>query len=165
MLEQKAVEFDTTHPAWFTFALAKLQESYPKDQFQGFMAQCGTDIKTKLEVYVPEGQSVPAGTSIHYEPRILCLDCRGRGKWGRQRGAFDCGPNNDMRGFRSHLKSRDHRYNVQERLAPGTAKEWAPAESSDDQISMNPSSDDDASDQPPAKKVCISRGVGLRGTD
>jgi SWI/SNF-related matrix-associated actin-dependent regulator of chromatin subfamily B protein 1 len=89
-------------PDWLAQGLDRLRKAYPDDRFEGLMKHTAIDPKTQKLVSANE-----SNTSFphKYVPRIRCLDCPGKAYMP------------DVDGFESHLKNRNHRTNVDERLA------------------------------------------------
>ncbi|PLB37014.1 SWI/SNF chromatin-remodeling complex subunit SNF5 [Aspergillus candidus] len=97
-------------PNWLAAGLAKLKRSYPNDSFEGVMRYTAVDTETMLPV---ANANNPSGHKLKYQylPRIRCHDCPGK--------LYTPGPATTVDNFEVHLRNRQHKERVEERLARG----------------------------------------------
>ncbi|KAF4764352.1 hypothetical protein HAV15_001847 [Penicillium sp. str.  len=79
-------------PNWLAAGLSKLKQSHPNDSFEGVMR------------YSAAGQNI----KYQYLPRIRCHDCPGK--------LYTPGPGMTVDNFEVHLRNRQHKERVEERL-------------------------------------------------
>ncbi|KAA8648152.1 hypothetical protein EYZ11_000548 [Aspergillus tanneri] len=95
-------------PSWLAAGLARLNRSYPNDSFEGVMRYTAVDTETMLPVANSTSQ---LGNKLKYQylPRIRCHDCPGK--------LYTPGPGTTVENFEVHLRNRQHKERVEERLA------------------------------------------------
>ncbi|KAK3375188.1 SNF5-like protein [Podospora didyma] len=98
-------------PEWLNACLQQLQKKYPSDMFEAIMRHIAINTKTETPVQVARGAEVPPDVQFWYLPRIKCLDCPGK--------SYTIGPEKTVNNFEVHLKNKDHRKKVDERIAQG----------------------------------------------
>ncbi|KAI9930457.1 hypothetical protein ASPWEDRAFT_107386 [Aspergillus wentii DTO 134E9] len=99
-------------PSWLAAGLARLKRSYPNDSFEGVMRYTAVDTETMLPVANANSQP---GHKLKYQylPRIRCHDCPGK--------LYTPGPNMTVDNFEVHLRNRQHKERVEERLSKSAA--------------------------------------------
>jgi SWI/SNF-related matrix-associated actin-dependent regulator of chromatin subfamily B protein 1 len=99
-------------PSWVQAGLARLKQSYPNDSFEGVMRYTAVDTETMMPV---AGSTSPPGAKLKYQylPRIRCHDCPGK--------LYTPGPGTTVENFEVHLRNRQHKERVEERLRNGHA--------------------------------------------
>lgn len=96
-------------PAWLLAGLQTLQQSYPRDRFEGMMRYSSVDSTTELSVPAPPaGAETPSNVKYMWLPRIRCNDCPGK--------LYTPGPGMTVDNFEVHLKNRLHREKVDARM-------------------------------------------------
>ncbi|PYI04344.1 SWI-SNF complex subunit [Aspergillus sclerotiicarbonarius CBS 121057] len=99
-------------PNWLAAGLARLKLSYPNDSFEGVMRYTAVDTETMLPV--ANSNSQPSHKlKYQYLPRIRCHDCPGK--------LYTPGPGTTVDNFEVHLRNRQHKERVEERVAKTTA--------------------------------------------
>ncbi|KAB8077055.1 hypothetical protein BDV29DRAFT_154139 [Aspergillus leporis] len=95
-------------PSWLAAGLARLKRSYPNDSFEGVMRYTAVDTETMLPV---ANANTDPGHKLKYQylPRIRCHDCPGK--------LYTPGPGTTVDNFEVHLRNRQHKERVEERLA------------------------------------------------
>lgn len=95
-------------PNWLAAGLSKLKQSHPNDSFEGVMRYSAVDTETLAPVANPN--NLQAGQNIKYQylPRIRCHDCPGK--------LYTPGPGMTVDNFEVHLRNRQHKERVEERL-------------------------------------------------
>ncbi|KAL4892293.1 putative SWI-SNF complex subunit [Aspergillus ambiguus] len=95
-------------PSWLQAGLARLKQSYPNDSFEGVMRYTAVDTETMMPV---ANSSAQPGAKLKYQylPRIRCHDCPGK--------LYTPGPATTVDNFEVHLRNRQHKERVEERLA------------------------------------------------
>lgn len=98
-------------PNWLAAGLSKLKQSHPNDSFEGVMRYSAVDTETLAPVANPN--NLQAGQNIKYQylPRIRCHDCPGK--------LYTPGPGMTVDNFEVHLRNRQHKERVEERLTKG----------------------------------------------
>ncbi|GLA46371.1 SWI/SNF chromatin-remodeling complex subunit [Aspergillus niger] len=99
-------------PSWLAAGLARLKLSYPNDSFEGVMRYTAVDTETMLPVANSNSQP---GHKLKYQylPRIRCHDCPGK--------LYTPGPGTTVDNFEVHLRNRQHKERVEERVAKTAA--------------------------------------------
>ncbi|EAW14538.1 putative SWI-SNF complex subunit (Snf5) [Aspergillus clavatus NRRL 1] len=99
-------------PAWLSAGLARLNRSHPNDSFEGVMRYTAVDTETMLPVANANSQP---GHRLKYQylPRIRCHDCPGK--------LYTPGPGMTVDNFEVHLRNRQHKERVEERLSRAAA--------------------------------------------
>lgn len=100
-------------PNWLAAGLSKLKQSHPNDSFEGVMRYSAVDTETLAPVANPN--NLQAGQNIKYQylPRIRCHDCPGK--------LYTPGPGMTVDNFEVHLRNRQHKERVEERLAKASS--------------------------------------------
>ncbi|KAJ5371248.1 SWI/SNF chromatin-remodeling complex subunit snf5 [Penicillium cataractarum] len=95
-------------PSWLQAGLTKLKQSHPNDSFEGVMRYSAVDTETLAPVSNPT--NLQAGQKIKYQylPRIRCHDCPGK--------LYTPGPGMTVDNFEVHLRNRQHKERVEERI-------------------------------------------------
>ncbi|KAE8134395.1 hypothetical protein BDV38DRAFT_162530 [Aspergillus pseudotamarii] len=95
-------------PSWLAAGLARLKRSYPNDSFEGVMRYTAVDTETMLPV---ANTNTESGHKLKYQylPRIRCHDCPGK--------LYTPGPGTTVDNFEVHLRNRQHKERVEERIA------------------------------------------------
>ncbi|KAB8239183.1 hypothetical protein BDV23DRAFT_80841 [Aspergillus alliaceus] len=95
-------------PNWLAAGLARLKRSYPNDSFEGVMRYTAVDTETMLPV---ANANTEPGHKLKYQylPRIRCHDCPGK--------LYTPGPGTTVDNFEVHLRNRQHKERVEERLS------------------------------------------------
>ncbi|KAI1423790.1 hypothetical protein F5Y12DRAFT_755317 [Xylaria sp. FL1777] len=99
-------------PAWLVSALDQFrqEDAYKNDQFEGIMRYSAVDTNTGAPYPIPQGgQPTPPHVRFYFLPRIRCLDCPGK--------LYTPGPDSSASNFEVHLKNRNHKEKVENRLA------------------------------------------------
>ncbi|KAH8696693.1 putative SWI-SNF complex subunit [Talaromyces proteolyticus] len=96
-------------PAWLASGLERLKRNYPNDQFEGVMRYSAIDTTTMTPVPNPSTTQPDPRIKYQYLPRIRCLDCPGK--------LYTPGPSMTVDNFEVHLRNRQHKERVEERLA------------------------------------------------
>ncbi|KAE8154743.1 hypothetical protein BDV25DRAFT_147363 [Aspergillus avenaceus] len=95
-------------PSWLAAGLARLKRSNPNDSFEGIMRYTAVDTETSLPVANTNTESTHK-LKYQYLPRIRCHDCPGK--------LYTPGPGTTVDNFEVHLRNRQHKERVEERLA------------------------------------------------
>ncbi|KAG0141930.1 hypothetical protein CROQUDRAFT_673849 [Cronartium quercuum f. sp. fusiforme G11] len=96
-------------PEWMTHALAELRTQYPNDR---------VELVPKIRKEAPAGANAAPTSGPGW--RLKCLDCPGK--------LYTVGPEESFNNFVVHLKNRQHRQKVDERIqGPSAAPAPAPA--------------------------------------
>ena len=91
-----------------------LRDRHPDDDFAPLMrayclnADSGEAVKA---AHLDPGDPPPAGMRLQFQPRIRCNDCPGK--------LYTAQPGQVVDDFEVHLRNRQHRDRVQERLRGG----------------------------------------------
>ncbi|KAJ5102174.1 hypothetical protein NUU61_004396 [Penicillium alfredii] len=95
-------------PNWLAAGLNRLKQSHPNDSFEGVMRYSAVDMETLAPVANPN--NLQSGQKIKYQylPRIRCHDCPGK--------LYTPGPGMTVDNFEVHLRNRQHKERVEERL-------------------------------------------------
>ncbi|KAF9892441.1 SWI/SNF chromatin-remodeling complex subunit [Aspergillus nanangensis] len=95
-------------PSWLVAGLARLKRGHPNDSFEGVMRYTAVDTETMLPV--ANSTNTP-GNKLKYQylPRIRCHDCPGK--------LYTPGPAMTVDNFEVHLRNRQHKERVEERLS------------------------------------------------
>ncbi|KAJ5811497.1 hypothetical protein N7474_007798 [Penicillium riverlandense] len=96
-------------PSWLVAGLNKLKRNHPNDSFEGVMRYSAVDTDTLAPV--PNPNHLQSGQNIKYQylPRIRCHDCPGK--------LYTPGPGMTVDNFEVHLRNRQHKERVDERIA------------------------------------------------
>ncbi|OJJ47006.1 hypothetical protein ASPZODRAFT_141774 [Penicilliopsis zonata CBS 506.65] len=96
-------------PSWLVSGLAQLNRAYPTHSFEGVMRYSAVDMETMLPV--ANATATQPGQRLRYQylPRIRCHDCPGK--------LYTPGPGMTVDNFEVHLRNRQHKERVEERLA------------------------------------------------
>ncbi|QKX57896.1 uncharacterized protein TRUGW13939_05016 [Talaromyces rugulosus] len=94
-------------PRWLVSGLEQLKRFYPNDQFEGVMRHSAVDTTTMMPVGNPAQANNPR-LKYQYLPRIRCLDCPGK--------LYTPGPGMTVDNFEVHLRNRQHKERVEERV-------------------------------------------------
>ncbi|KAL2011311.1 hypothetical protein VTN00DRAFT_4029 [Thermoascus crustaceus] len=100
-------------PSWLVSGLAQLKRSYPNDSFEGVMRYTAVDTATMMPVANANATHPGQKLKYQYLPRIRCLDCPGK--------LYTPGPGTTVENFEVHLRNRQHKERVEERLAKTAA--------------------------------------------
>ncbi|OXV05986.1 hypothetical protein Egran_06246 [Elaphomyces granulatus] len=106
-------------PTWLVSGLAQLKRSYPNDSFEGIMRYSAVDTTTLTPVANANVAHPGQRLKYQYLPRIRCHDCPGK--------LYTPGPGTTVDNFEVHLKNRQHKERVEERLAKGTSTGTTPS--------------------------------------
>ncbi|KAJ5120679.1 uncharacterized protein N7515_010067 [Penicillium bovifimosum] len=98
-------------PNWLAAGLAKLKQSHPNDSFEGVMRYSAVDTETLAPVANPNNLQDGQNIKYQYLPRIRCHDCPGK--------LYTPGPGMTVDNFEVHLRNRQHKERVEERLRTG----------------------------------------------
>ncbi|KAH8595002.1 hypothetical protein B0O99DRAFT_595045 [Bisporella sp. PMI_857] len=99
-------------PTWLEQGLQDLRGQYPSDRFEGVMRYSAVNTTTDAPCPAPAaGQPIPDDIKFMYLPRIRCHDCPGK--------LYTPGPEMTVVNFEVHLKNRQHRERVEQRIAGG----------------------------------------------
>ncbi|PWY79740.1 SWI-SNF complex subunit [Aspergillus heteromorphus CBS 117.55] len=95
-------------PPWLAAGLVQLNRVYPNDSFEGVMRYTAVDTETMLPVANVNSQP---GHKLKYQylPRIRCHDCPGK--------LYTPGPGTTVENFEVHLRNRQHKERVEDRIA------------------------------------------------
>ncbi|KAJ9220063.1 hypothetical protein DTO169E5_1227 [Paecilomyces variotii] len=96
-------------PTWLMSGLAQLNRNYPNDSFEGVMRYSAVDTATMLPVANANATHPGQKLKYQYLPRIRCHDCPGK--------LYTPGPGTTVDNFEVHLRNRQHKERVEERLA------------------------------------------------
>lgn len=96
-------------PAWLQAGLNKLKLTHPNDSFEGVMRYSAVDTETLAPVANPNNLQPNQKIKYQYLPRIRCHDCPGK--------LYTPGPAMTVDNFEVHLRNRQHKERVDERLA------------------------------------------------
>ncbi|KAJ5648099.1 hypothetical protein N7490_004471 [Penicillium lividum] len=96
-------------PSWLAAGLQGLQQAHPNDSFEGVMRYSAVDMETLAPV--PNTNQLQPGQKIKYQylPRIRCHDCPGK--------LYTPGPGMTVDNFEVHLRNRQHKERVEERIS------------------------------------------------
>lgn len=94
-------------PRWLVAGLDQLKRFYQNDQFEGVMRHSAVDTTTMMPVGNP-AQANNTRLKYQYLPRIRCLDCPGK--------LYTPGPGMTVENFEVHLRNRQHKERVEERV-------------------------------------------------
>ncbi|KAH9906381.1 SNF5 [Xylariomycetidae sp. FL2044] len=100
-------------PAWLLAALDRFkhEEAYENDRFEATMRYTAVDTSTGTTHPIPQnGEPLPPHVRFYFFPRIRCLDCPGK--------LYTPGPEMTAGNFEVHLRNRQHKDRVEQRLAP-----------------------------------------------
>ncbi|PYH91444.1 putative SWI-SNF complex subunit [Aspergillus ellipticus CBS 707.79] len=105
-------------PNWLAAGLIRLNRLYPNDSFEGVMRYSAVDTETMLPVANANSQP---GHKLKYQylPRIRCHDCPGK--------LYTPGPGTTVDNFEVHLRNRQHKERVEDRIAKTTTAAGAAA--------------------------------------
>ncbi|KAL3473988.1 hypothetical protein BJX99DRAFT_260832 [Aspergillus californicus] len=103
-------------PSWLVAGLGRLQRANPNDSFEAVMRHTAVDIETMQPVAPPNSQGQKL--KYLYLPRIRCHDCPGK--------LYTPGPGTTVDNFEVHLRNRQHKERVEERINKGAAGGSAP---------------------------------------
>ncbi|KAJ5770247.1 uncharacterized protein N7511_002298 [Penicillium nucicola] len=95
-------------PPWLAVGLQKLKQSHPNDSFEGVMRYSAVDTETLAPVANPNSLSDGQKVKYQYLPRIRCHDCPGK--------LYTPGPGMTVDNFEVHLRNRQHKERVEERI-------------------------------------------------
>ncbi|CAG8234667.1 unnamed protein product [Penicillium salamii] len=96
-------------PSWLATGLNKLKQSHTNDSFEGVMRYSAVDTNTLAPVANPNNLQQGQKIKYQYLPRIRCHDCPGK--------LYTPGPGMTVDNFEVHLRNRQHKERVEERLA------------------------------------------------
>ncbi|KAJ5947318.1 hypothetical protein N7466_000333 [Penicillium verhagenii] len=96
-------------PSWLVAGLQGLKQAHPNDSFEGVMRYSAVDLETLAPV--TNTNNLQPGQKIKYQylPRIRCHDCPGK--------LYTPGPGMTVDNFEVHLRNRQHKERVEERIA------------------------------------------------
>ncbi|KAL4780154.1 hypothetical protein BJX76DRAFT_338885 [Aspergillus varians] len=94
-------------PSWLVAGLARLNQANPNDSFEAVMRYTAVDTETMQPV--ANANSQPSQKlKFLYLPRIRCHDCPGK--------LYTPGPGTTVDNFEVHLRNRQHKERVEERI-------------------------------------------------
>ncbi|BDD55310.1 SWI SNF, matrix associated, actin dependent regulator of chromatin, sub b, member 1 [Monascus purpureus] len=96
-------------PAWLVNGLTRLNRSYPTHSFEAVMRYSAVDAETLVPINNTNATHPGQKLKYQYLPRIRCHDCPGK--------LYTPGPAMTVDNFEVHLKNRQHKERVEERLA------------------------------------------------
>ncbi|KAL2829160.1 hypothetical protein BDW59DRAFT_37256 [Aspergillus cavernicola] len=99
-------------PNWLVAGLARLKRSNPNDSFEAVMRYTAVDTETMQPVANANSQSSQKLKYL-YLPRIRCHDCPGK--------LYTPGPGTTVDNFEVHLRNRQHKERVEERITKAAA--------------------------------------------
>lgn len=105
--------FQPPPPNWLQAGLNKLKQTHPNDSFEGVMRYSAVDTETLAPVANPNNLQPNQKIKYQYLPRIRCHDCPGK--------LYTPGPAMTVDNFEVHLRNRQHKERVDERLAKTAA--------------------------------------------
>jgi SWI/SNF-related matrix-associated actin-dependent regulator of chromatin subfamily B protein 1 len=109
------LSYQAPPPPWLKEAINELRANNPGEQFEALMKYGVVNDRgqnVKLDT-VAGTATLPAGWSAQYLPRIRCIDCPGK--------LYNAGPDRTVENFRMHVANRQHKANVEKRVAkPGS---------------------------------------------
>ncbi|KAJ5256988.1 hypothetical protein N7478_013092 [Penicillium angulare] len=96
-------------PSWLVAGLQGLKQAHPNDSFEGVMRYSAVDMETLVPV--TNTNNLQPGQKIKYQylPRIRCHDCPGK--------LYTPGPGMTVDNFEVHLRNRQHKERVEERIS------------------------------------------------
>ncbi|KAJ5537143.1 hypothetical protein N7513_010329 [Penicillium frequentans] len=96
-------------PSWLVAGLQGLKQAHPNDSFEGVMRYSAVDLETLAPV--TNTNNLQPGQKIKYQylPRIRCHDCPGK--------LYTPGPGMTVDNFEVHLRNRQHKERVEERIS------------------------------------------------
>ncbi|KAL4916588.1 hypothetical protein BDW62DRAFT_202574 [Aspergillus aurantiobrunneus] len=99
-------------PSWLVAGLARLNQANPNDSFEAVMRYTAVDTETMQPV--ANANSQPSQKlKFLYLPRIRCHDCPGK--------LYTPGPGTTVDNFEVHLRNRQHKERVEERISKPAA--------------------------------------------
>ncbi|KAL5045501.1 hypothetical protein BDW71DRAFT_78580 [Aspergillus fruticulosus] len=99
-------------PSWLVAGLNRLNQANPNDSFEAVMRYTAVDTETMQPVTNSQAQANQK-LKFLYLPRIRCHDCPGK--------LYTPGPATTVDNFEVHLRNRQHKERVEERLAKAAA--------------------------------------------
>ncbi|KAF7716139.1 SWI/SNF chromatin-remodeling complex subunit snf5 [Penicillium ucsense] len=96
-------------PPWLQAGLGKLKQTHPNDSFEGVMRYSAVDTETLAPVSNPSNLQPGQKIKYQYLPRIRCHDCPGK--------LYTPGPGMTVDNFEVHLRNRQHKERVEERIS------------------------------------------------
>ncbi|KAL4761071.1 SWI/SNF chromatin-remodeling complex subunit SNF5 [Aspergillus foveolatus] len=99
-------------PSWLVAGLNRLNQANPNDSFEAVMRYTAVDTETMQPVTHSQVQANQK-LKFLYLPRIRCHDCPGK--------LYTPGPATTVDNFEVHLRNRQHKERVEERLAKAAA--------------------------------------------
>ncbi|KAL4750470.1 hypothetical protein BDW72DRAFT_175743 [Aspergillus terricola var. indicus] len=99
-------------PSWLVAGLNRLNQANPNDSFEAVMRYTAVDTETMQPVTHSQAQANQK-LKFLYLPRIRCHDCPGK--------LYTPGPATTVDNFEVHLRNRQHKERVEERLAKAAA--------------------------------------------
>ncbi|KAJ5709788.1 hypothetical protein N7493_010079 [Penicillium malachiteum] len=96
-------------PSWLVAGLQGLKQTHPNDSFEGVMRYSAVDMQSLVPV--TNTNNLQPGQKIKYQylPRIRCHDCPGK--------LYTPGPGMTVDNFEVHLRNRQHKERVEERIS------------------------------------------------
>ncbi|OJJ65206.1 hypothetical protein ASPSYDRAFT_374691 [Aspergillus sydowii CBS 593.65] len=95
-------------PSWLVAGLARLNQANPNDSFEAVMRYTAVDTETMQPVANPNSHPSQK-LKFLYLPRIRCHDCPGK--------LYTPGPGTTVDNFEVHLRNRQHKERVEERIS------------------------------------------------
>ncbi|KAJ5894709.1 hypothetical protein N7495_006400 [Penicillium taxi] len=95
-------------PSWLVAGLQRLKQAHPNDSFEGVMRYSAVDMETLAPVTNPNNMQSGHTIKYQYLPRIRCHDCPGK--------LYTPGPGMTVDNFEVHLRNRQHKERVDERI-------------------------------------------------
>ncbi|KAL4931930.1 SWI/SNF chromatin-remodeling complex subunit SNF5 [Aspergillus undulatus] len=99
-------------PSWLVAGLARLNQANPNDSFEAVMRYTAVDTETMQPVANTNSQPSQK-LKFLYLPRIRCHDCPGK--------LYTPGPGTTVDNFEVHLRNRQHKERVEERISKPAA--------------------------------------------
>ncbi|KAL4807568.1 hypothetical protein BDV18DRAFT_103379 [Aspergillus unguis] len=99
-------------PSWLVAGLARLNQANPNDSFEAVMRYTAVDTETMQPVANTNSQPSQSLKYL-YLPRIRCHDCPGK--------LYTPGPGTTVDNFEVHLRNRQHKERVEERISKGAS--------------------------------------------